>query len=74
MKLILINLILMLNVAGLTLFAAVSIYRGEHLAASGALFLAGLVVLLMALIQVLARKESSHAHRNRQPESGSQAS
>jgi hypothetical protein len=74
MKLILINLILMLNVAGLTLFAAVSIYRGEHLAASGALLLAGLVVLLMALIQVVARKESSHAHRNQQPESGSQAS
>jgi hypothetical protein len=38
------------------------------------LLLAGLVVLLMALIQVVARKESSHAHRNQQPESGSQAS
>jgi hypothetical protein len=45
MKLILINLMLMLNVAGLALFAAVSIYRGDNLAGSGALFLAGLVVL-----------------------------
>jgi hypothetical protein len=44
----------MLNVAGLALFAAVSIYRGDDLAGSGALFLAGLVVLLMLLSQVLA--------------------
>jgi hypothetical protein len=43
-ELILISLMLMLNVAGLALFA-VSIYRGENLAGSGALFLAGLVVL-----------------------------
>jgi hypothetical protein len=71
MKLILINLILMLNVAGLALFAAVSIYRGDILAGSGALSLAGLVVLLMSLSQVLARKESPDARRNQQPESGS---
>jgi FtsH-binding integral membrane protein len=64
MKLILINLTLLLNVAGLALFAAVSIYRGDDPAGSGALFLAGLVVLLMSLIQVFARKECSDAHRN----------
>jgi hypothetical protein len=64
MKLILINLILMLNVAGLALFAAASIYRGDDLAGSGALFLAGLVVLLMSLSQFFARKESPGAHRN----------
>jgi hypothetical protein len=63
MKLILINLILMLNVAGLALFAAVSIYRGNDLAGSGALSLAGLVVLLMSLIHAFARKEFPDAHR-----------
>jgi hypothetical protein len=62
MKLILINLMLMLNVAGLAL-SAVPIYRGDNLAGSGALFLAGLVVLLMSLSQVVTRKESPNAHR-----------
>jgi hypothetical protein len=62
MKLILINLTLMLTEAGLTLSAAFSLHRGEDLAASVELFLAGLVVLLMSLSQVLARKEAPDAH------------
>jgi hypothetical protein len=62
MKLLLINLTLMLNVAGLALFAAVSIYRGDNLAGSVALLLAALCVLLMSLSQVFGRKGSTDAH------------
>jgi hypothetical protein len=62
MKLLLINLTLMLNVAGLALLAAVSIYRGDNLAGSVALLLAALCVLLMSLSQVFGRKGSTDAH------------
>jgi hypothetical protein len=62
MKVLLINLTLMLNVAGLALFAAVSIYRGDNLAGSVALLLAALCVLLMSLSQVFGRKGSTDAH------------
>jgi hypothetical protein len=64
MKLIVINLPLMLTVAGLALSAAVSLYRGNDLAASEALLLAGLCVLLMSLSQVFARKGSADVHGN----------
>jgi membrane protein implicated in regulation of membrane protease activity len=73
MKLILFSLTLMLTVAGLAVSAGVLIHRGDDLAGSVALFLAGLVVLLMSLSQVFARKESPDNRGNRQPESGSQA-
>jgi hypothetical protein len=62
MKLLLINLTLMLNVAGLALFAAVSIYRGDNLAGSVALLLAALCVLLMSLSQVFGRTGATDAH------------
>ena len=71
MKLMLISLILMLNEVGLTLFAAVSIYRGDNLAGSAALLFAGLGVLLMSLSEVVARKESPDAHGNQPSKSGS---
>jgi hypothetical protein len=64
MKLILISLTLMLTVTGLSVSAAVSIFRGDNLAGSQALFLAGLGELLISLSQVLARKESPDAHGN----------
>jgi hypothetical protein len=64
MKLILINLTLMLTVTGLALSAAVSIYRGDDLAASVGLLFAGLCVLLMSLSQVYGRKGSTNVHRN----------
>jgi hypothetical protein len=64
MKLILINLTLMLTVAGLALSAAVSLYRGDDVAGSKALLLAGLCVLLMSLSQVFGRKGSTNAHGN----------
>jgi hypothetical protein len=64
MKVILINLTLMLTVTGLALSAAVSLYRGDDLAGSKALLLAGLCVLLISLSQVFARKGSPDVHRN----------
>jgi hypothetical protein len=64
MKLILINLTLMLTVAALALSAAVSLYRGDDVAGSKALLLAGLCVLLMSMSQVFAKKEPPDAHRN----------
>ena len=64
MKLILISLTLMLTVTGLALSAAVSIYRGDDLVASEALFLAGLGVLLISLSRVYVRKGSPDVHGN----------
>jgi hypothetical protein len=64
MKLILISLTLTLTVACLALAASVSLYRGDDLAGSEALFLASLGVLLMSLSRVFARKGSPDVHGN----------
>jgi hypothetical protein len=64
MKITLISLTLMLAVTGLALSAAVSLYRGDDVAGSEALFVASLGVLLMSLSRVSARKGSPDVHGN----------